>query len=470
MLCGHYFDRSGIIISLPFYIHKCPGSIRLCDALAALTLLDSCHLGLDPTIHMCHAVCNGTHDNLADGVIGWVQDNKHNVYSIMALLWKSHGFFCRGMICYRVRNKEGVEYALKDCWVEESKKMHEPTVLRMLKGIPNVVELIDDWDVHYEGQPDCTARIRKEYNQDQRDDTAFCNRFHRCLLLSPCGEPLSHFNSRRELITAFCQFVIAHHAMIERRVLHSDLSPNNFVIYKGTGYFIDLDHAAILAVNTTSTYSPGTGAMPYISICILQSIMNMTFLDTNTNLGDINPGEDVALANDVQWLIEHKPSDDLESLFYIFFEFVAKYGGPRGELSPSWTRDSLPWASAYEALGKADLRGLLGTCCFVKVGVVLDPNFMVKMTSDYFAVFRPLVQQWQTLVCLANKPDERERIETTHEKVLEILTPFINTYVEIAPTTNPSAGSASIVHPPIPEAGPSKLPLRCFTRNPKKSR
>ncbi|KAG1831474.1 hypothetical protein EV424DRAFT_1571443 [Suillus variegatus] len=221
---------------------------------------------------------------------------------------------------------------------------------------------------------------------------------------------------------AFHQFVIAHCAMIERRVLYGDLSPNNFVIHKGTGYFIDFDHAAILAVNMTSTYSPGTGTMPYISIRILQSMMNMTFLDTNTNLGNINPGEDIAPANDVQRLIEHKPSDDLESLFYIFFEFVA---------------------NAYEALGKADLRGLLGTCCFAKVGVVLDPNFMVKLTSDYFAAFRPLIQQWQTLVCLANKPNERERIETTHEKVLEIL-----------------IRSTSIVYPPIPEAGPSKLPLR----------
>ncbi|KAG1900850.1 uncharacterized protein F5891DRAFT_1225473 [Suillus fuscotomentosus] len=49
MLHAHYFDCSGIIIFLPFYIHKCPSSIHLCDALAALTLPDRHHLGLDPT-------------------------------------------------------------------------------------------------------------------------------------------------------------------------------------------------------------------------------------------------------------------------------------------------------------------------------------------------------------------------------------------------------------------------------------
>ncbi|KAG2099254.1 uncharacterized protein F5147DRAFT_814342 [Suillus discolor] len=530
MLRAHYFDRSGVIISLPFNIHKSPGSIRLCDVLAALTLPDSRHLGLDPTIHMCHAVCNGTHVDLADGAIGWVEDNNNNVYSIMAVLWKSHGFFCRGTVCYRVRNKEGTEYALKDCWVEELKKMHEPTVLRMVKGIPNIVELIDDWDVYYEGQPDCTARIREIYDQDQRDDTAFCNRFHRRLLLSPCGEPLSQFSSRTELIVAFRHFVIAHQAMIERRVLHGDLSPNNFVMHDGIGYFIDLDHTTVLAVNTTSTYSPGTGTMPYISIWILQSMMKM--IDPNVDNND--PSKDVALANAVERLIEHRPSDDLESLFYIFFEFVAKYGGAHGELAPSWTRDSLPWASAYEALGKADLKGALGTvtrnpsltttsyvrvrnlclsvkaddsqhsvplswlslldypsrtrplvvtgtCYFTKVGVVLDPTFMVETTSDYFATFRPLIQHWQALVCLANKPDEKERVETTHNKVLEVLTAFIDTYVEVAPI-NPSASSNPIPEvgsggdnppigrPPIPEAGPSRLSLRRSTRNLHKSR
>ncbi|KIK33928.1 hypothetical protein CY34DRAFT_18065 [Suillus luteus UH-Slu-Lm8-n1] len=455
MLRAHYFDRSGVIISLPFNIHKSPGSICLCNALAALTLPDNHYLGLDPTIHMCHAACNGTHVNLADGAIGWVEDNKNNVYSIMAVLWKSHGFFCRGTVCYHIRNKEGKEYALKDCWVEESKKMHKPTILRMLKGVPNVVELIDDWDVYYEGQPDCTACIHEKYGPDQQNDTAFCNRFHRHLLLSPCGVPLSQFSSRTELIAAFRHFVVAHQAMIERRVLHGDLSPNNFVIHDGIGYFIDFDHAAVLAVNTTSTYSPGTGTMPYISIWILQSMRKMV----DTNLDSNDQSKDVAPAN----------------------SFVAKYGGTHGELAPSWSRDSLPWASAYEALGKADLRGALGTCCFAKVGVVLDPTFMVQMTSDYFAAFKPLVQQWQTLVCLANMPDEKERVETTHDKVLEVLTVFINTYIEVPPI-NPSANSKPIPevgsggdnprigHPPISKAGPSRFPLHRSTRNLHKSR
>jgi hypothetical protein len=234
--------------------------------------------------------------------------------------------------------------------------------------------------------------------------------------------------------------------------------------------------------------------MPYISIRILQSMRKMI----DTNLDTNHPSRDDAPANAVQRLSEHRPSDDLESLFYIFFEFVAKYGGAHGELAPSWTRDSLPWASAYEALGKADLKGALGTCCFAKVGVVLDPTFMVQMTSDYFSTFKPLIQHWQALVCLANMPDEKERVETTHDKVLEVLTAFIDTYVEVPPINppanskpipevgsggdNPRVGHPPITgggsggdnpcvgRPPIPEAGPSRLPLRRSTRNLHKSR
>ncbi|KAG2103461.1 uncharacterized protein F5147DRAFT_776004 [Suillus discolor] len=212
-------------------------------------------------------------------------------------------------------------------------------------------------------------------------------------------------------------------------------------MHDGIGYFIDLDHAAVLAVNTTSTYSPGTGTMPYISIWILQSMMKM--IDPNVDNND--PSKDVALANAVERLIEHRPSDDLESLFYIFFEFVAKYGGAHGELAPSWTRDSLPWGLWVPAISQ-----------------------------------KPLVQHWQALVCLTNKPDEKERVETTHDKVLEVLTAFIDTYVEVAPI-NPSASSNPIPEvgsggdnprvgrPPIPEAGPSRLPLRRSTRNLHKS-
>jgi hypothetical protein len=219
-LRAHYFDRSGLILSLPTPIHKFP--IRVTEAIASTALADPQHLGLDPTIHMCIADCQGTHSSLAVGAKGWVVNNSGKTYSIMDVLWKSQGFFCRGTVCYRIRDPDdGKDYAMKDCWVPEAKRYHEVNVLERVKGIPNVVQLVDHWDVMYDGQPDCTARIRERYQRsdpDDRGDHRFCNRFHRRLVMTPCGDPLSDFGSRKELICAFRDFVIGEFTSSMRQI------------------------------------------------------------------------------------------------------------------------------------------------------------------------------------------------------------------------------------------------------------
>jgi hypothetical protein len=148
-----------------------------------------------------------------------VEDNSSKKYSIMEILWKSHGLFCCRTVCYRVIDGAGNEYALKDCWVPEEKKNHEATILEMLKGIPNVVQLVDHWDVLYKGQPDCTGCIRSQYDLHHWEDFAFCNRFHRHLLLPPCGQPLTKFSSRWELLTAFHVFVVGESSYQACRIL-----------------------------------------------------------------------------------------------------------------------------------------------------------------------------------------------------------------------------------------------------------
>lgn len=260
----------------------------------------------------------------------------------------------------------------------------------------------------------------------------------------------------------------AHHMMIEKRVLHGDLSPNNFVVHDGIGYFIDFDHASILDEGTTSTYSHGTvsfgihfryslfisffqGTMPYISIRILQAMLDLAPLEVGANIpgqdADPNNVDDSTVDNNVDLvpqaanapqnvnfdtdLIEHRPSDDLESLFYIFFEFVAKYGGPHGQLASTWSRRTLPWASAYEALGNADTHLALSTICFAKMGVLMQGRFLVAKTSEYFAEFRPLVHKWGTMVYDANAP--QNPVEMTHAGVLDLLDIFMRSIGEEPP-------------------------------------
>ncbi|KAG2365888.1 hypothetical protein BDR07DRAFT_1275830 [Suillus spraguei] len=198
----HYFDRSGLIISLPISIAAQP--VRVLEVLNTLTLAHTNTLGYDPTMHMCDDICKGTHPDLREDAIGWIEDNNTENLSIMSVLWRSQGFFCRGTTCYRVQNSHGVEYALKDCWVPEDRKTHEVTVLQMIEDIPNVVKLVADWDVFYDGEPDCTYRIRASQGVCAPQ---FVRRFHRRLLLTPCGKPLLSYSSKPELLRAFHDFV-----------------------------------------------------------------------------------------------------------------------------------------------------------------------------------------------------------------------------------------------------------------------
>ncbi|KAG2344598.1 hypothetical protein BDR05DRAFT_947288 [Suillus weaverae] len=446
MLRAHYFDCSGLIISHPFPIHQNMGPVQLTEMLCTLTLLDIHHLGFNPTIHMCNTACTGTHPNLAHEAKGWVKDNHDKMYSIMKVLWKSHGLFCRGMVCYCVVDEAGNNYALKDCWVTEEKRMHETTILEMVKGIPNIVKLIDHWDMYYEGELDCTACICSQYDMGHWDDLIYHNRFHCCILLSPCGEPLSKFSSRQELLTAFHAFVVAHHMMIEK-LLHQ------------------FDHTSILAEGTTSTYLHGTGTMPYISIHILQAMLDLPPFEVGADIpgqnADLNNVDDSKVDNNVNLvlqaanalqndnfdtnLIEHRPSNDLESLFYIFFfEFVAKYGGPHGQLASTWSQQTLLWVSTYEALGNADTHLALSTICFVKMGVLMQGRFLVAKTSKYFAEFRPLMQKWGTMVYDANVP--QNQVEMTHAGVLNLLNIFMRSIGEEPPPLEPCACS---MHWPI---------------------
>ncbi|KAG1895713.1 uncharacterized protein F5891DRAFT_1193884 [Suillus fuscotomentosus] len=229
--------------------------------------------------------------------------------------------------------------------------------------------------------------------------------------------------------------------IIEKRVLHRDLSPNNFVVHDGIGYFIGFDHASILAEGITSTYSHGTRTMPYISIRILLAMLDLAPLEVGASI----PGQDADPNNvdnlnvdniidqaanalqDVKFdtnLIEHQPSDDLESLFYIFFKFIAKYGGPHGQLAPTWSWQTLPWASAYEALGNVDTHLALSTICFAKMGVLMQGRFL----------------KWGTMVYNVNAP--QNQVEMTHAGVLNLLD--ATTKRSLTGSTNPTQCSIGI--------------------------
>ncbi|KAG1727268.1 uncharacterized protein EDB91DRAFT_1086471 [Suillus paluster] len=121
-----------------------------------------------------------------------------NVYWIMDILWKSHELFKCGTICNHIQDKFNQEYTLKDCWVDEDVKDVEIWLLKAVKGIPNMVQLRKYWDVLYDGQPDSTS-----HSHSHCLTFKFKKKIHWCILLTPCGLPLTHFNDVPELIGVF---------------------------------------------------------------------------------------------------------------------------------------------------------------------------------------------------------------------------------------------------------------------------
>ena len=226
-LRAHYLDRSGMIISAPISIG--PDAVRFVDVLNTITLAGLQSLGFDPTIHVCGKLCPApsVHDELVpvtedglpvtenglpitrlpDDARGWVMDDENKVYWILAVLWKSRALFSRGTVCYRVRDLNGREYALKDCWVDEDNLEHEVNLLRAVEGIQNVVHLVKFWDVRYNKNRDCTSNIRQHIKQ-LPPAPVYYNRIHRRMLLTPCGLPVTNVGSVTELVSVFRDLVV----------------------------------------------------------------------------------------------------------------------------------------------------------------------------------------------------------------------------------------------------------------------
>ncbi|KAG2354986.1 hypothetical protein BDR07DRAFT_1493784 [Suillus spraguei] len=329
----------------------------------------------------------------------------------MAVLWKSQGLFYCGMACYCIWDPvDGKEYMIKDCWVTEAKRYHEVDVLKRVKGIPNVVQLIDHWDVQFNGEPDCTAHIWDEYGAllGNKPDKRFCN------------------SSRKELICAFRDFVVAHEAMIQQRVLHGDLSPNNFVISEGISYFIDFDHASIIKEGKTFTVSFGTGTVPYISMGIL-----------------IKMSKNADIIKKSKTTIEAKKSNSNTNSI----TQLELYGGAHGTLAPTWDKTTMPWADAYENLGTTS--GLLATF-LAKKGAMSEDDILMGRVSEYFTEFKLIINEWHTQI---HRTESNLEGAIIHEHIFQMLAKFIMKLNNEEPSPLPS--------PPLPVAPPSAPSTHC---------
>ncbi|KAG1849725.1 hypothetical protein F4604DRAFT_1934743 [Suillus subluteus] len=238
-----------------------------------------------------------------------------------------------------------------------------------------------------------------------------------------------HFNDIPELIGVFCDLVIAHKAMVGRHVLHGDLSPNNIIIYKGKGYFIDFDHAKFLNDDGKADASPrSTGTIPYISFHVL------------CLMGDGH-------------LVQHTPCNDLELLFYILLEFTVMYLGPKGILAPQPSEEALQW----DAIRRWGLTYKSITHDGLMTSSMWKREFIRGLTdlpliTPYFLPCQPLLDEW----CQTISSASTQSMTLSHDQICDILTWGLDMVskqdVNIPPPTSESASqSAATVAPSLPD-------------------
>ena len=126
------------------------------------------------------------------------------------------------------------------------------------------------------------------------------NRILSCLVVSPPGRPISKFDSVKQFLEAFRDFIKAHRSLLnEGRILHRDISENNVIITDAggegdpRGMLIDLDLAKNLD-DEPSGARYRTGTMQFMAIGVLE-------------------GE------------SHTYRHDLESVFYVFLWTIILY-------------------------------------------------------------------------------------------------------------------------------------------------
>ncbi|KAL5498631.1 hypothetical protein ACEPAH_1986 [Sanghuangporus vaninii] len=287
------FDRSGILASSRFDVHRCPR--HLVRVIIGMALGENYYLGHDPSFLF--------HDDKV-----YVQLNDE-AYEIIDTLHTDSEIQGRGsLLLLVIHPRTGKKLVIKDQWVDRDfKKEHE--WLELLKGenLPKVVRLEDFQLVrfsvgHEKPENDDTESDRKEANDHQKCGTIFRDHFR--LLLSPYGTRLRKFQSLKELVSVFKDYAESIRDLYMAGYFHRDISIDNLIIVDecngpvGTGYIIDFECTSVVGSDEVECM----GTIPFMAIELLRT------------LG-----------------CPYKFYFDLESLFYVLVWICLTEDGPRSK-------------------------------------------------------------------------------------------------------------------------------------------
>ncbi|KAJ2936993.1 hypothetical protein H1R20_g96, partial [Candolleomyces eurysporus] len=311
-----HFDRSGAQYSPPFDIHDDPHTfIRL---ILGLSSLNERTLGLDDTIQWTM----GPDGQKVGGTLTTIgPDNVIVTYNLAM----DQGPFARtslcgrGTTCWVVRKADGERLIVKDYWVAEDRPS-EVRLLDEVKGLPGVCQMVS-----YEDNRVQTKDFRAE-KMALEDDT-LKNRTKIRIVMKAYGPTIEKFTSVTQVLSALRDAIAAHKALLDRNIIHRDISPNNVLLGSDDadegdrGVLIDLDIALRSLGSTSDTRVDfRTGTRMFQSLMVLRS-------------WELTPAETPV----------YDYLDDIEAFFWVFAYILLIYT-PNGHRMPiDHYRERLLW-------------------------------------------------------------------------------------------------------------------------------
>ncbi|KAJ7747948.1 hypothetical protein DFH07DRAFT_1036866 [Mycena maculata] len=410
------FDRAGLVITSPFDLHKDPESfVRVLAGL--MFTKDRAFLGYDTSITTTPGGCRYIEVN---GV----------KYRIVETLFVSDVIRGRGTVCWRARSGHQ-DFVIKDTWADDSRPHTEAEILRMAEGIEGVPNVVADVIVEIKNIEDSTKALRSTVapltgargTKLQQMLSTIEHRIHRRLVLTPFALALSHFASRKELITIFIDAVLAHRELFsKRKILHRDISINNIMLVPHPktwntilpptssaslaghhlltvpvsgpalaappapsghrrGVLIDFDYSLVIEPDSERGPPARTGTLPFMAVEVLYYGANMP---------------------------AHEPRHDLESMLYVLIWICVHYAGPHNverqnfNILDSELRDWIR-GDSYKSIG------------MMKDAVMGNPMFWNSVLGEfapYFEQLKPCVSAWKQLYVDKN---------LTYDAVLDVL-------------------------------------------------
>ncbi|KAH7918127.1 hypothetical protein BV22DRAFT_1134835 [Leucogyrophana mollusca] len=460
----HLYDHSGCVVSPPFDIHKDPAFFL--HVISAVSFGNPQCLGFDPTIHItlpriipeslteanlpvARAVDQSPNRPLigsktpptphtskittlsssrqSDTPIGWIQVND-NRYNILTALFLSHGLVGRGTCCYLVM-REGQRFVIKDSWVVSG--MNEAKMLEAVNGIRGVPTLVESCVVKVDGKDDVTERYRPQNVKNVA--TLVANfRTHIRLVTKPHARPLTEFKTKKELVSCLRDIVETLKLTTrDRGILHRDLSVRNVMIVDndegmGEGHIIDWELA--VKINDTNEYQIwGAGTLPFLSVAILKQLIEIS--NSESRVGNIQARKKKLLtvsapptSDAISRVIVHTPTDNVESVLYIFMWICIRFSGPGCERADdsSWMyKNSL--VHRWARLGSDNIKLVTDS----KMAFTVFPNRGEELIDDQFAPYfddlKPLGHTW---LDVHRRAVQQKRV-VTHDEVISTLNDFL---------------------------------------------